>query len=491
MNRYKLNREDFPAAVKYIQGNAKKGESPNWAVKFKADLTVHDGGKTIKYKGLKIIPESEVDAFLRKTMFDKKSDVGFGRDSAHHVLKQRVVGVPRRKIMEFFRKQRVLGEVRPAVAGPKKFGGIKLKGFTFETDLIFVKASDIKKSNRRFSEMPNLSYIVSTVEKTTGLSRYSYSETKQPSVVTPLVIKHIKEMAKKLGADLKKCSARFDKGKEFDVAKIKAVIPDTQHVSMGGAVERRNRFCQATLFKLIKTRRVLNIEDALKSTQILVNQSYNRIQKATPNENAEKAKTDQKSVLKKFNDTRNIYEQGDNRKEFQKDDYVRVLVKKPKAGIDYKTYKNVTWTERVFKISKRTKGKRRDQPIKYRVNGRWYTIDKLLKSAPRDQESEAVIADLDKKQDAADKRADEEYRAREKKKATEADVRREAEVQAGTRRRTRRGAREKQRVLLKKQREESEALDRYLDDIDEEERVKKTRRRRVTIKHKGKTIMKV
>ena len=166
MNRYKLQKDDFPAAIKYVQGKATKGQSPKWAVKFKSDLTVH--GKKLKYKGMDIIPVSEVDAYLRKVIMDPKGDVPFARDSAFHVLKQRVAGIGRRAVMEFFRKQRTFGETRPAVPTPKMKGGEKLKKFTIETDLIFVRKNDLVKSNKRFAKDDDLkfeTYIVSTVEK--------------------------------------------------------------------------------------------------------------------------------------------------------------------------------------------------------------------------------------------------------------------------------------------------------------------------------------
>ena len=76
-------------------------------------------------------------------------------------------------------------------------------------------------------------------------------------------------------------------------------------------------------------------------------------------------------------------------------------MKDPKAGVGFKSYKNESWTERVFVIKKVTK---KAVPPKFYVNGRWHTQDALLKSAPRDQKSIASIAKRDREQKEEDAR---------------------------------------------------------------------------------------
>lgn len=437
MNRYKLKKSDFPAAIKYILGKAKKGESPNWAVKFKDDLTVK--GSKLKFKGMDLIPEADADAYLRKVLMDPQGDVPFSRDAAFHILKNRVAGIGRRKIMEFFRKQRTLGETRPALPKPKVKGGEKLKKLTIETDLIFIRKNDLVASNPRFRKDEDLkfeSYIVSTVEKTSGLSRLDYVTTKKAAVVTPVVKRHIREIAAALGVAPKNMTARMDKGGEFSVKELKKLVPDTYTVAMGSSVEARNRMAQQSFYRILKNRRSLTIKGALTQTQKLLNQSLNRIQKATPNESVAKKAT-QKELLTQYNRTRATHVAGDSRKEFQVGDWVRIQVKKPKAGIDYKSYKNQTFTEVVYKISKRTQGKRRGQPIKYRVNKKWFTQDLLLKSAPRDQETERIIEERDEKQDDAEEKAEAKRQKEEKEKEAALKIYRENLEKAGVKRKTR------------------------------------------------------
>ena len=106
------------------------------------------------------------------TCFAKKftrrgGDTPSGRDSAFHILKQRYLGVSRRALMEWLRAQKALGETRAAVAKPRQSYGERLKRYTFETDLVFLKKTDLVNNNKRFARddtIPELSYIVSTVE---------------------------------------------------------------------------------------------------------------------------------------------------------------------------------------------------------------------------------------------------------------------------------------------------------------------------------------
>ena len=474
MNRYKLKREDFPAAIKYIKGKSNKGDSPNWAVKFKDDLTVH--GKNIKFKGLDIIPIGEVDKYLRTVLMDPAGDVPFARDSAFHILKKRVKGIGRRQVMEFFRAQRTLGETRAALPKPKVQGGEKLKKYTVEVDLIFVRKNDLVNSNPRFNKKDELkfeTYIVSSVEKLTGLTKLSYVTTKKAAIVTPIVKEHIKQIAKSLGVKPSQCALRFDKGGEFSVKELKKLVPDVKNVAMGSSIEARNRMIQQAFFRIIKNRRALTIKNALKQSEVIVNQSYNKIQKATPNEMVEK-KVTKKETVAQYNRTRKTHVPGDSRKPFEVGEFVRILIKKPKSGLDYKSYKNMAYSAQVFQIQKRTQGTRRDQPIKYRVNKKWFTQDKLLKSAKRDQISEQIIQDRDAAEDEKEEKAEAKQEVDEEKRFSAWEIRKEQEIAAGTRRRTRSGASARLKEKLRKQREEGKRLDKLLGGA-----IKKTRKRLV------------
>ena len=470
MNRYKLRKDDFPKAIKYVQGKTKKSDAPNWAIKFKEDLTVH--GKKLKYKGMDIVAFEDVEKYLRKALCDNTSDLPFSRDAAFHVLKKKVVGIPRRKIMEFQRSQRTLGETRAALPKPKVKGGPKLKKYTIETDLVFIRKGDLEKSNPRFKKIDIKfeTYILSSVEKSSGLTKLSYTTTKDQDVVTPLVEEHIRYFAKELGTVPKKMALRMDKGGEFSVRQLRRLVPDVKTVSTGTSIEARNQMIQRSFYRILKNRRAVKIEDALAQTEKIVNNTLNRIQQKSPNEIVEEKVPEQK-LIAKYNSTRKKYKSGDKRLPFAVGDLVRILIKKKKgADIEYKSYKNMTYTAQVYPITKRTQGKR--SAIKYRVRRQWFTQDKLLKSSARDQESERLIKQKDEEQKQKDIEEDKKEAEEAKKKEVEREKEKEKLIKEGSLRRTRRRAPKRGRERLRRQRDEGDAVDRSLR-ADEERRRKR------------------
>ena len=436
MQRFKYHQKDWPAAISYIKKGKKTIDTPTWCIKFKDDLSVK--GKTIYYKvKQQLVPREKVTAFLRKKIYDKSATIPFGRDSAHYKLKSEVVGVPRRRIMEFIRAQKSLGQVRSAVAQPKVKSGKKLKGVVLETDLVFLKREDVKKMNTRIGNSleKELSYICVTVEKNTGLVQCTYIKApkgyksheeiklKGSKIVTPIVKRHIQYFAKALKTNAKQIHLELDKGGEFNRKELAKILKSVKVVPMGSSVEKKNQTIQRNLFRILKNRQAKTISEAVTKSQNMANNTFNKIQKKTP---LEAADIGIKAALNNYNKTRKTYVQGDKRGELKIGDHVRILIKKPKAGIDFKSYKDMTYTSEVYAITSKTKKK----PAKYRVNKKYYTIDKLLKSAPRDKESEKLIKD--RKVEEVKEDIDER-----EKQAEDDEKRKEVQVAAGTRRSTR------------------------------------------------------
>ena len=435
INRYTFREKDWPAAIEYIKKGIKTVDTPNWSVKFKDNLKLK--GKQIYYDNKKIIPTEQVEKFLRNKIYDKSATIPFGRDSAHYKLKSEVVGVPRRRIMEFIRAQKSLGQVRSAVAQPKVKSGKKLKGVVLETDLVFLKREDVKKMNTRIGNSleKELSYICVTVEKNTGLVQCTYIKApkgyksheeiklKGSKIVTPIVKKHIQYFAKALKTNAKQIHLELDKGGEFNRKELAKILKSVKVVPMGSSVEKKNQTIQRNLFRILKNRQAKTISEAVTKSQNMANNTFNKIQKKTP---LEAADIGIKAALNNYNKTRKTYVQGDKRGELKIGDHVRILIKKPKAGIDFKSYKDMTYTSEVYAITSKTKKK----PAKYRVNKKYYTIDKLLKSAPRDKESEKLIKDrkVEEVQEDIDER---------EKQAEDDEKRKEVQVAAGSRRSTR------------------------------------------------------
>ena len=180
MHRYKFTKANVAAAVKFVQGKAKTG--PVYSKKYSDDLTVKKG--KLFYKDMLVVPLEKTEQILREEVYKKGGDTPSGRDAAFHILKKRYIGISRRQLMDFLRKQRTLGATRPSVPQAKQSAGEKLKMRTYETDLIFLRRNDLENANPKFKreDLKKETYFVSTVEKFTGLFRCAYVTTKRLSL---------------------------------------------------------------------------------------------------------------------------------------------------------------------------------------------------------------------------------------------------------------------------------------------------------------------
>ena len=197
----------------------------------------------------------------------------------------------------------------------------------------------------------------------------------------------------------------MDRGGEFNMEELSKHFKIAKNVNSGVSVENKNSQFQTNFFKIIRQRKALTIDDAMKQSEKLLNNTYNRIHKKTSNELVERA--DEKEDLKEYNAKRKSYIAGDKRKPFDVGQYVRILIKDKKAGIGYKKYKNKTYSEAVYLVKKVTK---KAVPRKYYVKGKWWLQSDLLKSAPRDIKSIQLV-----------KERDEEFKNKRKKERQEHD----------------------------------------------------------------------
>jgi len=387
MERFKFTEKNLKQAVEYLKN--KTGSPPRFLTKFKEQIKLE--GNKLLYNDREVIPREKQDSVLRKEFYGKKSTIPYGRDSAFHALKQRYVGLPKNKIMEFIRKQQTLGKITAALNKPKRTGGRRLKEPTFEVDLVFLRKNDLEKANKKFirDEIKNETYFLTCVEKTTGLCNFAYVQTKQQKIVSKLVIENCQKIADKIGLKLKECAIANDRGDEFNMKLFKSKFKTAEYVSMGPKVEQTNRHFQANFFKILRQRKATTIIDAMKQSEALLNNTYNKYHKLTPNEVATK---DTDETVKAYNRTRKSFIAGDKRKEFEVNQHVRIQIKEKKPGIGYKTYKGKTFSDQVYIIKNKTK---KAIPAKYRVDGIWRLQADLLKSAPRDKISNELVQQRD------------------------------------------------------------------------------------------------
>ena len=169
MFRYKFLEADIKKAKSYLTTKKGRLQVKPWVLKYEADLSV--AKNVLVYKGREVIPREKVDAFLRDKVLSKTADINTSRDSAFYQLSKISVGVSRRDIGEWLRKQQTVGENRAALRAPKVAAGPKLSSLVFECDLVFIKRDDLIAQNPRFESMGfDLVYCVATCEKTTGVS---------------------------------------------------------------------------------------------------------------------------------------------------------------------------------------------------------------------------------------------------------------------------------------------------------------------------------
>ena len=225
MNRYKIKKADYVRAKTYLAGNGFKKDSPSWAVKFKDILKFK--GQQLYYNGSLVVPEEDVDTYLRDKVYNKLSEMPLSRDGAYNfVKKQNIIGISRTRLMKFLRAQPAIVSVRSAKNKPKSGGGVPVKNYNFSCDLVFVRKDDLVAANPRFEDTVDKkeTYIVSVIENVTGITRLGYTKTKDQHVVTPIVVRLIKSIAQQLGIDPKNYSGSSDAGGEFGIPALQKVV---------------------------------------------------------------------------------------------------------------------------------------------------------------------------------------------------------------------------------------------------------------------------
>ena len=133
MNRYNFSKSEIKRALSGVN-------VPNFMKKypFKAK-----GGKLF-LEGREVIPNEEREAYLRKILYDKESDLPLARDSLFYLLQKRVINVSKRFIESFLKKQKVIVNrtARPRKEKRKLVRHIKKAG-SVSADLVHIEPNDL------------------------------------------------------------------------------------------------------------------------------------------------------------------------------------------------------------------------------------------------------------------------------------------------------------------------------------------------------------
>jgi len=204
----------------------------------------------------------------------------------------------------------------------------------------------------------------------------------------------MREIAKDLKTPLSRITVSSDKGQEFSQKMIEPYVKSYKRVATGPSVEKKNSDIQRVFFQMVRARRGKTVNKLLDLTQSIVNNNINRITGKTAAESVEQQ--EKKKDIDQYNKSRAV---GTDGKKLLVGDYVRLRLKalQKDKGLDYKAYKNILWSKKVYRVG----GVTQKVPRKYRVNRRWYLTGMLLKTRPSDELSEDIIKKRDAKAEKA------------------------------------------------------------------------------------------
>ena len=354
----------------------------------------------------RVVPEEEIEKYMRKSMLDPTSKMPLGRDSAYHHVQKSTVGVSRRSLYKFLEKQNIL-QITKNIPNEQPKGGILLtkRGYC-EMDLIEGKGRDLYNNFGARGDW----FWLSLVEVLTGYGLVIVSRRKTAPMIADKLRQLLNLMEQRLGAKVYEIGA--DHGREF-FADVKRLLKRRKIkltlLPRGSRVEKFNQDFQRNFYRLLRMRRG-NFGQLEDQALALTNNTKNKNTKKTPEEALE---TPDAELVPQYNDKRAQRKPFKGR-EPQVGDKCRHLIKlrknmRPMLKIGkesrlYKSYHGRHFSKQVHRITrildrnepKKGPGgakKRGGQvPKRYLVNGQWRNRDQILLVTGTDAETERQIA---------------------------------------------------------------------------------------------------
>ena len=337
-----------------------------------------------------VVPEEDVEKFLRHSLTDPKSKMPLGRDSAYHHVQKGTIGISRRALYKFLEKQGVL-QITKNIPNEQQKGGIKLskRGY-LEMDLIEGKGRDLYKYFGASGDW----YWLAVCDVLTGYGLAATIRRKLPKIVAPALKEILDLMELKLGAKVYEIAA--DHGREFyrDVRvllKRRKIVQ--KQVPRGSRVEKWNQDYQRNFYRLLRLRRG-NFSSLEDQALELTNNTKNKHTKKTP----EEALLLPDAVLAPLYNKGRQEAKAYKGREPKVGDKARYLVKlrkniKPILKLEgqarlYKSYHGRHFTKQLHTITAIS----RSLPKRFYVNGAWRNRDQLLLVSGTDSVTDRLVS---------------------------------------------------------------------------------------------------
>ena len=331
----------------------------------------------------RIVHEAEIDGYLRDAMLTPGSVVPLARDTGYHIVQTKTLGISRRAVAAFTKKQEVVQLMHQQLPRMKVVGRpLEARGY-LELDLVEAKGADIGKwvhhAVRNF-------YFVVMIDRLTGWIEVERSTKKEAKKIAPIVRRMIGNFAKALGTKVK--YIRSDAGSEFkaDTQDVfKELKVRSKFVKSGNRVEQANRVYQRIWYQLMRLGRG-DLADLTSQAVGIFNNTKSSINGYTP---LEALKVPDAELKTKFNESRRKVAKY-KAVAIVKGDKVRFLLEKVvgkhKEGLAYKSYRGKHWSPEVHTVVNinTTTGK-------YYAAGSWRGRDKLLKVPGVDKETKRRV----------------------------------------------------------------------------------------------------
>ena len=320
-----------------------------------------------------LVHDKGIGAYLREALLSSRSDVPMSRDSGYHIVQKRTVGISRRALGNFMKKQEVIQITHDRLPIKKMPGRPLERRGTLEMDLVEAKGRDIGK----FVHHPVKDfYWITLIDRLTG-----WLEVKQT------VHKHVKHVAPKLRVMLRRMEKvlkkpityiRSDSGSEFK-GETQDVMQELgirhKFVKSGNRIENANKNFQKVWYRLMRLGRG-DLTELDPQAVAIINNTKSGINGYTP---LEALDVPDQTLAKAFNENRKRVARAKYKAEpVVPGDRVRFLIEKVsgKYGKEfgYKSYRGKHWSADVFPVVKYN-----ENTDEYYVAKKWRQRDKLLK----------------------------------------------------------------------------------------------------------------